>query len=771
MATSNTSASTTPVNGTSAGGAAHLDASKKSVISALGLSHKRLNTNAGHLQDAIEDIRDDFLKIIALDVGGVRHDVMKNGLLGEIVARTPILVYDLPELKRVVNTAFVDHSGKMYISDTFAVRLVAEHAVGLDSANFLIRHEADHLRRMHLTRMLDMPASISNIAQDIRINIDLTKGEAAELLFEKLKREPTPAELIAGVSSYLDSLATTVLQGICAMTIDDHKKYEGLSEEAIGAILMKDWKDAPPMPNRDVSFTDIMEGAAQEADKVKGILITGAPKIPVTPPPNAMTPAELSGLAQDLRTIGQSKANPAKVTDADLSSAKDRLSQLFSHQGVAEMDAQHSKGSLATAGLGTVHASGKTGDAYLDALMPSQRVQAAMDILEQILNPKPGGPSIDSGGNISLKDLDRNMNSQPGDPSPPGPANSSQSTGDADTVPSPNVYHDHDHIMSTEKLVDILTQAGLSPESMEKLGYDDLDKLEGEAKATKDGLAGAINKASEDQMRVGSRYPGGHLLHHAKAQMIDFYKPVLTWEMSAKRLIEGTGRGSREAPEEPWSIYYADAVDMGFKSQNDVPYMGSRLPGKPEKPLIFFLIDTSGSVDDPLLKRFITEPLNMVRKISRGVAPDVAIVFADTVSRGDPVFITEKNYKQFLEKGIDYGGRGGTNFHASIENVFEMVSPNSRSGYAKRKLDALIYMTDTGDFPPDPVRLLKKAKECGLSKIPTTLFLAPKVCFNDQLNAGLKTWADIIYFDPTPGVRNVINMDKIADRQARLASP
>ena len=191
------------------------------------------------------------------------------------------------------------------------------------------------------------------------------------------------------------------------------------------------------------------------------------------------------------------------------------------------------------------------------------------------------------------------------------------------------------------------------------------------------------------------------------------------------------------------------------------------MPGKEQKPLIFVPIDTSGSVDDAMLKRFVTEAINMARKVSRGVAPDVVIVFADTVARGAPVFINEKNYKQFLEKGIDYGGRGGTSFQASLENLFELVKPGSKSGYAKRNIDAIIYMTDTGDSVPDAYRLLTKAMECGMKKLPTTLFLAPKSCFNDSFQAGIKKWADILYFDTAPGHKQTVKLDNIAADQER----
>lgn len=759
-----------------------MHATDKGLVQALGISNKRLNTNAHDLQERMEYVRDDFLEVRSSYIGRERHDFLANGLLGEIVARTPIFVYDLPQLKRVCHTAFVDKSGKMYIADTFARRLLAEHDQGKDSLNFLIRHEADHLRRLHLARMVKVPHDIANVAQDTRINIDLVKAEAGARLEAAGNSSPNKEQLQEAAKAYLTELSTTAVGIGVAMNIEDYIKFDGLSEEAIAAILLKDWKEPPKLPNRDVSFDLIMEGAAQEADNVKVMLQSGA-KLAPTPPPNAMTPAELSGLAGELRRIGKAKANPKQVSDKDLQSAHDLLERLTEHQGLLELDTQHDKAAMALVGTGGVHSSGKTGDVYLDALRPSERVEMARMILEKILNPScsNGSPPNPQGG-LTIKDLERAMGrggkpnpgqgqSQQGTPQDAGGegGDQDQSKGDPDMVPMPNVMHGQDHVMSTEELVKVLNSAGVSKESMEKLGYDDLDKLEDEQRSCKDGLVAAINKASEDEMRLGNRYPGGHMLHYAKAQMLDFFKPVLSWEMAYKKVMESVGKGQRYDELEPWTIYNVDAADMGFKHQRDVPFMGSMVPGKLEKPLFLSLHDTSGSVDDAMLKRFISEGINMSRKMSRGVAPDVVHVFADTVARGEPLFITERNYKDILAKGIDYGGRGGTNLHASIEHAFELVKPGSRKPYSGRKIEALAYFTDLGDSVPDPRRLLAKALECGMKKLPTILFIAPKMCFSDHFNKEVSKWAQVVYFDSGPGATAKTKIDINAAERAQEA--
>lgn len=751
----------------------------KGVEEALGIGrgNKKLNADHLHLQEQLEDYRDRFLEVRThIGSRGIRHDYMREGLLGEIVSRTPIFIYDLPELLDRVKTAFVDRSGKMYIAAPWFEQLVREQEAGLDSLNFIFRHEGDHLRRLHLARMPDIPHVIANIAQDIRINSDILKSGCSQSYYDRTGTHPSAAQLDQEISDFLSrhETAMSAISGGCGMNMADYKKYDGLSEEAIGALLMKDWKEPPKIPNTKVPFPEIMEGAAQEADSIKTRVVQqsspGAKD-------RSMTPSALSHLASELRRIGAAKANPAKVTDADLQGALDLLDKLAAHPCLKENDAVHERGSIASAGTGAPHLSAKTGSPYLNALRPSERVDLAQQMLGQILQPQAGspmGPKPQDGG-VSVSDLERSLgrgNPKPGSGDPqagdgaggqPGDKSLEDGTGTEDMIPSPNVYGDHDHVMDTEELAELLHKAGLSGSSLEKLGYDDLKKLDEEVSASKDNVVAAINKATEDMTSMGPSYPGGHMVNYAKAQMKDFFKPVLSWEMAYKKILDGAGKGSRFDMAEPWMIYHVDAADMGFSSQRDVPYMGSTMPGKEVRPLIFVPIDTSGSVTDGQLKRFISEAINMARKSSRSTSPEVVIVFADTVARGEPVYVDEKNYQKYLQTEVNYGGRGGTNLQAGIESIFEMVKPGSKSGFAKRQIDAIVYFTDTYDINPSGAKLLRKAQECGMKQLPTTLFLAPTTCYNEGFKKDVAHFAETIFFDP----KSLMKIDLKAQARAQ----
>lgn len=725
----------------------------------IGKGNKRLNTNHQHLQEELEQVRDDYLAIeSAYTGGGVRYDYMAKGLLGEIVARTPIFIYDLPELQQHVSTAFVDRSGKMYINAPFFQDLLAEHKAGLTSLDLLIDHEADHLRRMHLSRMLDLDHTIANIAQDIRINIDITRANAAKRITDRNGgKDPLPSELEQEIAKYLGELASAnsaIMIGY-AMTPEDHKKYAGMSEESIAAELLKNWKEPPKIPNTKIPFETICEGAAQDADACKAIVKAGS-----TPGGKdlSMTPADLSGLAQDLRAIGKARANPTKVSDQQIQDVIDGLEKLLQHIALKEHDTAHRIAVAAIQGTGAVHTSANTGEPYLDGLAPKERVQLALQVLKMALAPaNPGqGQSQDPKGGVQVTDLERMLSGS-------GPRNPGTDKG---SVPHPNTQQDANHVMDTEELVKILEGAGVAKDTLEKLGYDSNEAMQKDAEDCKNGIVSAINKATEDKARLGGAYPGGHMVDHARAQMTEFFKPVVSWTMSVRKIIEGSGRGQRYDHFEPWSIYSANASDMGFSSQDDVPYMGSSVPGKEQRPLVLYIVDTSGSVDDNMLTRLFSEGINMARRSGRSTAPEVVIMSADTVMRGQPVKITEKNYKDFLKGGLNYGGRGGTNLQAGIECAFKLVAPGSISGFAKRKIDAVVYASDLEDSPPDTKVLLTTARACGMKKLPTTLFLAPKKCFSERFNKGVAQWADVVYYGGADTVTKV-NLDALGANQAR----
>lgn len=731
----------------------------------------RLNLHAGDLQEDVARRVEEFNAMTTIFIGGQRHDIRANGMLSDIVASTPVLIYDLPELKMRVNTAFVDTTGRMYICDTFYRKLIKEQDEGKDSLFFLLRHEADHLRRLHLQRMMDVDPDIANESQDIRINIDIITMAVGNIM---AARSPD-GKVVYGpafddeVRAYISNIGES-LKGGCGLTFEAYKKYHGWSEERIAADLMKNRPPAPPQDAKqtEISFSELMEGAAQDCDQLASLGKASGNTMPNTMPtqtgntaPDISVATLNSTLAKELRAIGVARGK------VNLQTMRDCMASLLAVMDTEEMtdrDLQHSRLQLTP---GKVVPSVKTKDTYVNDLTPRERLMLAAKLINMVLNPKSGASAGASKGGLKVKDMDAMLGkgSGQGDPAAGDPSGN-------EGTPDANVKHGGDHVMTAKEMADILNRNGLK-ETAAKLGYDDLKTIGREEEAAKQSVVAAINQASEDMMRVGlSRMPGGHMVDYAVARLNDFYKPVLTLKMAIKETIEGCGRSIRYEEEEPWQPFYVDHEDMGLSCADDIPYQGSYVSGATKKPVVITMIDSSGSVDDSMLKRFGTESVNFAKESQGENAPEVIIVFADTVARGKPIFIDENNVDEYLSNGLGYGGRGGTSFQASIENVFEMFRPDSGSPFEGRKLDALIYFTDSFDVVPDQARLEEKAFECGFDRLPTSLFLVPQSCYNEPFAKGTADWATTIFFNPKrelsgPGCNpNEIDVEAIEEELA-----
>lgn len=78
----------------------------KSIYEAIPRS--RMNQHSPELQEELLKWRGKYCENGTHFIGGARVDLPVNGMLAMIARRTPFLIYDLPELKERVPTAFVD---------------------------------------------------------------------------------------------------------------------------------------------------------------------------------------------------------------------------------------------------------------------------------------------------------------------------------------------------------------------------------------------------------------------------------------------------------------------------------------------------------------------------------------------------------------------------------------------------------------------------------------------------------------------------------------
>lgn len=715
---------------------------KNARTQAEAMAKKKLNNFSPELQGELMDWVKSFVEQKTHFISGTneRVDYPRFGMLADLLGRTPVRIYDLPELKLRCDTAFVDTTGRMYMSDSFFRILVKEQLEGKNSLYFLFLHEMEHNRRLHLQRMLDYPSDLANHAQDIRINCDCIKIIACDEFVSANLRMPSIDELHKEIENLYPCLGPSIKAGCAMQDFSEFVKWHAMSEEAIAAELFKDQqsKDHDQQNQTEISFPQLCEGVAQDLDAMSNLAVKNNSQI---------IQAECSNTSILSRQVGTAKG---KVTSKIISDLYMGLDAALITQEMTERNIQHSNIAQAATLTNSKVKSVNSGDDTINSWSPIERLSALKQVLENILNPSNSQSSPSNGSGIKIKDL----NLPRSNPSNGKSENGSSNDPSNNSSKHKNIYPGDDHVMSAEELAKILHDSGVH-EASKLLGYDDLEKISAQENAALNNITGVINKAADDVIKIGGVYNGAHMVDYASAQMINFFRPVLTWKMSVKKIIEELGNRIRFEHEEPYQQYYSSAEDQGLDTEDDIGYVGSYVSGGTNRALVIHIIDSSGSVTDTMLTRFVTEAINSARETSSGEnAPEVIIIFADTIARGEPIFIDENNYEEFLKSGINYGGRGGTNFTASVQNVFKMLDPKNNEysspdllRFKGRPIDAMIYFTDTFDAPPNQTMIEETAFECGMKRLPTMLFLAPKECYSDSFKQGVSNYADCIFFD------------------------
>jgi hypothetical protein len=734
--------------------------------------NRKLNNNHAHLDEDMRLWQEEFCRIKTYvdPTTGKRIDYPENGMLGYMMGSVPIMIYDLPELRARVDTAFVTPTRHMFISAHFAKRLIKSQLDGRDGLFFIFRHELEHLRRMHCNRMMNIDPETANIAQDARINIDCVQiGSEVQLARHGGADYKTPDResetFLSTVRQYYNNMCPAVAIGV-AQNYEGYKKWGNQAEEFIAEQMIKEReakKDLPKPPPPDSKLAALCNAVMQDYDSIRGIaeknnkrrekenasdLQKGdiSAKWPIAERNGAI---ELSNRLIEVIDLLNPQLKILESEDLKRMTEKDVLIVLTAIYEVVETDEMHAHNE----NMEQLPITALTGDLYVDQLKPLERSMLLVEVLRDLLKPRMG-KGLCENGIIDTREANKTLNRGNGSPD-----DLLRETAGLDGVAPPaNIYRGDEHSMSAEELAQILKQAGMDT-AVKQLGFDDLIKITAEENAARGSITNAINDAVEDEKKVGAnRIPGGHLVQYAVARMNDFFKPVLTLKMTIKQIMEDAVASTvRYDPDEAWIYSQMEPEDLGVASALDIPMNGTYVPGDTKRRTIPLLIDTSGSVSDAQLKRLVSEAINMARNTGGSSPPDIFITFADTIARGEPVFINESNYLEFLAKGIEYGGRGGTSFQASLENLYEMTRPGEL--LHGKDIASIIYLTDTYDVLPDYGKLTARAEDCGMNRLPPHLFIAPIECFNPSFAEGVKDWADTIFFDPE--VELTIDLDEV----------
>lgn len=201
----------------------------------------------------------------------------------------------------------------------------------------------------------------------------------------------------------------------------------------------------------------------------------------------------------------------------------------------------------------------------------------------------------------------------------------------------------------------------------------------------------AANRATEDTIRAWSsrlKMARGSLAGIFDRLSCELPQVKTPWEQILRGLLFRYARPKRRPdPSRPSRRWLALEGDLRQREGVDLPFERATSAGRTGR--IALAVDTSGSVDESLLKRFAAE----VEAVLKQTEPLLRLIICDAGVHHVQDFSGRDGAK--LLRGFKFRGGGGTDFKPAIAEA------------AKWKPDLLIYLTDlegdAGDEPAFPV--------------------------------------------------------------------
>jgi hypothetical protein len=247
-----------------------------------------------------------------------------------------------------------------------------------------------------------------------------------------------------------------------------------------------------------------------------------------------------------------------------------------------------------------------------------------------------------------------------------------------------------------------------------------------------------VTEAKRLMQRYGDRYPGRHVDSYAIEILDELSEPKIEWIASLADLLAGTGTEVMYSDDHPSKIFYVDPQDMNLP--NEI-YLGSHIPAQADS-VVLNILDTSGSVNRNLLKRYVTEVLGSLEQ-GRGIGT-VLMFYADTIVRGKPMRITRETVSEFL-RHIEVRGRGGTEFVNPIKQALGHPEIQQDLG----RIRALLYFTDLGCSPP--------ARSDLPARLPPMAFVTTPGCFEIGFAKAVREYARVIEIQD----HTIIDLDQL----------
>jgi hypothetical protein len=227
------------------------------------------------------------------------------------------------------------------------------------------------------------------------------------------------------------------------------------------------------------------------------------------------------------------------------------------------------------------------------------------------------------------------------------------------------------HNLPMEELAKVLEDNPELSSIKDALGIpdsEDIDKVgQMEQTARQKDLAN-LQTAMQQKAQLGGRYPGGHIVEAEAERVKADTEGRMSYKLGIRKFIAGEGRTYVETYDVPGMLSYVSNEDMGLGEDEGV-FVPEEIPAQPDAVGIV-LLDTSGSMHGPLLEECLTEIMWLKKNKGEGdTASEIYVFSADTCLRGEPEPITEQNYQEVLEKGLNVYGRGGTDFSTPLRQL------------------------------------------------------------------------------------------------------
>jgi hypothetical protein len=289
---------------------------------------------------------------------------------------------------------------------------------------------------------------------------------------------------------------------------------------------------------------------------------------------------------------------------------------------------------------------------------------------------------------------------------------------------------DEMHTIPQEELAKVLEDNPELSSIKDALGIPDSTDIEqigkNETQSRQKDLAN-LQTAMQQKAQLGGKYPGGHMVDAEAERVKADTEGQMNYKLGIRQFIAGEGRTYVETWDVPGLLSYVSNEDMGLGDDEGI-CVPEEIPATPDAVGIV-LLDTSGSMHGPLLEECLTEIMWLKKNRGEGDAASEIYVFsADTCLRGEPEPITEQNYQEVLQKGLNVYGRGGTDFSTPLRQLME-------SKVMKEKKPAFVlYFTDLCASIPK--------KEDFPSNLPIGFVCAPSD-YSLEFARAVKDWAGV----------------------------